>query len=484
MLDGVTIHKFLLFYAGISFLAVFSWFMIFLYTRKSNYIILIATVAFGAAFYLNSFGVILHYPKAALVFLAVSTLVFYVLASKVNRLSRNLSSFSFYLFYVVGVSAFIFQVLSPLFFGWQTAVILCLLLSLAGAIGVACLLCYLWIVKQQATARFSFLAYLPYMAGFLLFAGSEMKLLPANWKIAGPAGGIIFMLLLYYGMVLYVIELRKKGKREHKEKEELIRRQNFMLEKEVAKRTQELEIERKRSEELLRNATQKQIAELGLQSLRAQLNPHFMFNVLNSIQELILKEDFEKAHTCLARFAKLLRRVLDNTEKPFLPLQKELEFLEIYLSMQKQLMPDLKFCLRINPAVDVNETMIPTMILQPYVENALKHGLSHKTTNKKLELDIAWENGHVVYRIKDNGVGRKRSEELKGLHQRQHQSRGLELLRKRYQLIREEFGSEIKADISDIEKYGRVAGTEVSILVPDSLTRTVKTEEYVSCHHN
>ena len=95
MPGGITIHEFLLFYAGISFLAVFSWFIIFIYTKRRNYLILIAAIAGGAVYYLNAFGVILHYPKADLVFLAFITLVFYVLASELNSFKKSLTSFIF-----------------------------------------------------------------------------------------------------------------------------------------------------------------------------------------------------------------------------------------------------------------------------------------------------------------------------------------------------------------------------------------------------
>jgi LytS/YehU family sensor histidine kinase len=309
------------------------------------------------------------------------------------------------------------------------------------------------------------------MICFIIFAFSELKILPAELKILGPVGGMMFMLLLFYGMVTYVIALRKKREKEHVEKEELIKQQNILLKQKVEERTRELELERKRSEELLIQASQKQMAELELQSLRAQLNPHFMFNCLTAIQELILKEDFENSQTYLARFAKLLRMLVENTETPFTPLQKEIDLLELYLSLEKLRLPDLRFSITADPSINKDKTLIPNMILQPYIENALWHGLSPKTGDKKLEVNIQKQNGNVIYNVKDNGVGRKRSSELKSLYRRGHKSKGVELLTKRFKLLSEEYGSDITTEVIDVMNNGKAGGTEVAIIVPDSFSQ-------------
>jgi LytS/YehU family sensor histidine kinase len=341
---------------------------------------------------------------------------------------------------------------------------------------VSSLFAYLWLVKKQSTARFAFFAYSPAMIGYIIYFLTQIRILPSQLKILGPIGSTVFLLILFYGMVTYVIALRKKREREHLEKEELIRQQKLLLEQKVQERTSELEIERKRSEELLIKASQKQLAELELQSLRAQLNPHFMFNSLNAIQELILKEDFENAHTYLARFAKLLRTLLENSESPFTSLQKEMDLLELYLSLEKLRLPDLQFRITIDPSINKAETLIPNMILQPYIENALWHGLSHKTSNRKLELNIQKQNDIVLYDVKDNGVGRKRSAELKSLYRKEHKSKGMELLTKRFKLLSDEFGSDIKTEVTDVLNNGDVGGTKVSIMVPDSISWNFKND--------
>jgi LytS/YehU family sensor histidine kinase len=214
----------------------------------------------------------------------------------------------------------------------------------------------------------------------------------------------------------------------------------------------------------------KEKAELELHSLRAQLNPHFMFNSLNAIQELILKEDFDNSHTYLARFAKLLRMLVENAEKPFIPLQKEIDFLQLYLSLESLRIPDLKSSIQTDSSINSDATLIPNMILQPYIENAIWHGLSHRAGDKKLQINISKFNGAVQYDIEDNGVGRKKAAELKSLYRKEHKSKGMELLTKRFRLLSEEYSADIETKISDIGANGEIKGTKVSIIVPELLS--------------
>ena len=212
------------------------------------------------------------------------------------------------------------------------------------------------------------------------------------------------------------------------------------------------------------------MAELEMQSLRSQLNPHFMFNSLNSIQTLILKEDSDKSHSYLSRFARLLRMLLENAEKPFVSLQKEIDFIQLYLGLENLRVPDLQYSVFIDPSLNTEQTLIPNMILQPYVENAIWHGLSYKEADKQLQIRINRDNGTIKYEIEDNGVGRKKAEELKSLFRKQHQSRGMELLSKRFKLLNGEYNSSIETMIADVIKDNEVSGTLVTIKVPAQLS--------------
>lgn len=482
MPDSSFEHDFLFFYMGIAFLAMFYWLIMLIYSKRRNYLVLIVSAAGCITYYLNSFGLIIPSRPNDPVLLAVFTFTSCVLASELNQFKKNLSNFTFKLFFIITVASFILQCISPLFFSWQTAVAISLGLIMVCIITVSSLFIHLWLVKHQYTAGFSLFAYSPGMMGVIFFAFSQMKIFPPEYKISGPVGAVISILLLYYGMVTYIIALRKKRENEHREKEELIRQQNILLEHKVIERTRELEIEKRRSEALLIKASKKQMAELELQSLRAQLNPHFMFNSLNAIQDLILKEDFESSHVYLSRFARLLRMLVENIDKPFASLQKEIEFLELYLLLEKLRLPDLQFVISIDPAINKEKTYIPNMILQPYIENALLHGLSHKTVDRKLELNIRKKGVFVVYEVKDNGVGRKKAAELNGVYRKEHRSRGMDLLAKRFELLGNEFGSTIQSEVCDIIKNGEVQGTRVSITVPDWLTSNIKKDLYDS--HN
>jgi two-component system LytT family sensor kinase len=217
------------------------------------------------------------------------------------------------------------------------------------------------------------------------------------------------------------------------------------------------------------------MAELELQSLRAQLNPHFMFNSLNAIQELILKEDNDNSHLYLSRFSELLRLLLDNANQPFLPIRKEINLLELYLSLENLRIPDLKYSIEIDPSIDSNKKTIPNMMLQPYIENAIWHGLSHKKGDRNLKIKVSrqYDNNDIVCEIEDNGVGRKLSGELKSLYRKEHRSKGMELLSKRFSLLSKEYGSNIQTRIEDLYDNDTARGTRVTILVPLLLTEQI-----------
>ncbi len=216
------------------------------------------------------------------------------------------------------------------------------------------------------------------------------------------------------------------------------------------------------------------MAELELQSLRAQLNPHFMFNSLNAIQELILKEDNDNSHLYLSRFSELLRMLLDNANQPFVPLRKEINLLELYLSLENLRIPDLKYSIEIDPSIDSNKMTIPNMMLQPYIENAIWHGLSHKKGERNLKIRITRKQDNIVCEVEDNGVGRKMATELKSLYRKEHRSRGMELLSKRFSLLSKEYGSDIHTGIEDLHDNGTATGTRITITVPSSLIEQFK----------
>ena len=212
------------------------------------------------------------------------------------------------------------------------------------------------------------------------------------------------------------------------------------------------------------------MAEFEMHGLRAQLNPHFMFNALNAIHKQILQEDTENAGIYLTTFARMLRQLLENAEHSFVPLSKELDFLKHYLSMEQLRMPELEFDFVVDPAINMETTIIPNMILQPYLENAIWHGLSPKAGEKRICIKVRKHNDNICVEVIDNGVGREKSAALKSEYRKAHKSKGMELLQKRFELIRVEFGSHIKIDVEDLKEQNMASGTRVSLQIPTSFS--------------
>jgi sensor histidine kinase YesM len=462
-------HDLLLFYTGLSFFSIFFWFVMYFYSRNYHFLLLILVTISHVMYNLNLSGVILHSQKAEPVIIALLTFTFSWMGSAFVELKKNVSTPIYYSIVTVTLTIITVQLLAIIIFDLDTAITISYLLLLVNVIVAPLLFIYFWIAQKSRSALFCFITFFPAMVGTILECFARLGFISTNVYIVGPLAMIYFEFLAYYGMITYIISIKIDRERVRLEKEQLIQEQNIILEQKVQLRTLELRAEQERSEELLIKASQKQMIELELQSLRAQLNPHFMFNSLNAIQDLIVKEDFENSHTYLAKFARLLRMLLENTEKPFTSLQKELDFLALYLSLEKLRLPNLQFSITTDASINKEETIIPNMILQPFIENALWHGLSSKEGERKLELYIQKEDGIITYHVKDNGIGRTKSAELKTIFRKQHKSKGMELLSKRFKLLNDEFGSNINAEVSDIIENGNIGGTEVSIMVPDSL---------------
>ena len=154
----------------------------------------------------------------------------------------------------------------------------------------------------------------------------------------------------------------------------------------------------------MQEAAKRRIKELEIKAVRSQMNPHFVFNALNSIQSLINGNQFKEANIYLSKFAVLLRGVLNNSEKPMVTLSDELQAVELYCQLE-QLRFEFKFEIHIDPLVDADIIEIPGMIIQPLVENAIVHGLSPKGNEGKLTIRIEKQNGNLCVCVTDNGVG-------------------------------------------------------------------------------
>lgn len=202
---------------------------------------------------------------------------------------------------------------------------------------------------------------------------------------------------------------------------------------------------------------------LALKSLRGQMNPHFIFNALNSVNQFISQEDERTANRFLSEFALLMRLVLENSQEDFIPLQKEQEILALYLKLEQYRFRD-KFDYEIKTDENVNpeSVQIPPMLIQPYIENAVWHGLRYKDEKGKLVLHFYRQNGDLVAEIMDDGVGRLRSAELKTENQKKHNSTGLKNIEERLLILNKVYHLDYRVRIEDRENNG----TRVRVYLP------------------
>jgi ligand-binding sensor domain-containing protein len=204
--------------------------------------------------------------------------------------------------------------------------------------------------------------------------------------------------------------------------------------------------------------------ELEMQALRAQMNPHFIFNCLSSINNFVLKNETEDASDYLTKFSRLIRTVLNNSKKSYISLDDELEMLGLYLEMEKLRFKDnFSYCIHLEKYIDPSAIFIPPMLLQPFVENAVWHGLLHKADPGRLDINLKVENKILICIIEDNGVGRSfaRASESKSVEK--NKSMGIQITRQRLSFING--NSEIAGNdfvIEDLfDDIGRAAGTKV-----------------------
>ena len=199
---------------------------------------------------------------------------------------------------------------------------------------------------------------------------------------------------------------------------------------------------RLRSRQIRRQEKQKadariELSNIEMKALKAQMNPHFIFNAINSIQSFILGNNVDKALYYLSMFAKLVRKTLENTAKEFIPLCEELEYLNYYVELEKMRFEgQFTTELDIDPHLQIETTMIPPMIVQPFIENAIKHGLLKLSGIGHLTMKVKKLNEtQFVFTIEDNGIGRKKAAEQKQASGSKHNSRGMDITNTRLHLL-------------------------------------------------
>ncbi len=213
----------------------------------------------------------------------------------------------------------------------------------------------------------------------------------------------------------------------------------------------------------------KVMADLRLRALRSQMNPHFLFNSLNAIQECIITNQNDVAVTYLAKFSKLVRLILEHSDKPLISLTKEVETLRLYLDIEALRFTDsFRYELRADTVLDASLVSIPPMLVQPYVENAIWHGLLNKKGDRWLSIRFTSDDDSLFVTIEDNGIGRQAAATRTNPLKQDYASRGTNLIDERLTLINEVQSDHVaQAGVEDLlDETGQPAGTRVRLTLP------------------
>jgi sensor histidine kinase YesM len=222
-----------------------------------------------------------------------------------------------------------------------------------------------------------------------------------------------------------------------------------------------------------KNAEQKitelllQKTDLEMQALRAQMNPHFIFNCLSSINRFILMNETDAASAYLIRFSRLIRMVLTHSKKTFITLEDELEMLRLYLDMERMRFKNaFDYSIVFKNTIDSGALYIPPLLLQPFAENAIWHGLMHKREQGHLEITIAIEDKTVVCTITDNGVGRAAAAQQNSKSAEKKKSMGQQITAERLALHNNGNEEDPFFTIEDlVDNEGKAAGTKVTLKI-------------------
>ncbi|MFN6076847.1 MAG: histidine kinase, partial [Fluviicola sp.] len=209
-----------------------------------------------------------------------------------------------------------------------------------------------------------------------------------------------------------------------------------------------------------------QINELNaskLTAIQSQMNPHFIFNAMNSIQDLILKGNVEHSYSYITTFSNLVRKTLNYSEREFIEFEQEIELLELYLSLEK-----LRFKSEFTYSIDTNSISsikIPPMLIQPFIENALGHGLIHRDGEKILHISFELQDV-LLCKIEDNGVGRTKAKEIRERQRADHESFSGKAIQKRFEILSNHYNGKLGFEYEDKIENGESIGTIVYLKIP------------------
>ncbi|MEK6480559.1 tetratricopeptide repeat protein [Catalinimonas sp. 4WD22] len=259
----------------------------------------------------------------------------------------------------------------------------------------------------------------------------------AGLKKASMAGLVLLSLLT--GLLVYIFRQRLGHQKLLAAKNEEVREANF----------------------------KREMSELEIKALRAQINPHFLFNCMNSINRMILQGETEAASSYLTKFSKLVRLILENTEATRVSLANELAMLESYIQLEAlRFKGKINYKILVDESLEPENTYLPSMVLQPFVENAIWHGLMHKEDPGTITIAIKEEDDRLLCTIEDNGVGREKAQVLREKSVYKQKCMGMKITEDRLRLLSKERLEQL-ISITDLkDSLNQVLGTRVDIMVP------------------
>lgn len=227
-------------------------------------------------------------------------------------------------------------------------------------------------------------------------------------------------------------------------------------------------IYRIRAREKKKIETQKRFAELELKALQSQMDPHFLFNTLNAIQHAIMKGNTADASTSLNNFAALMRLFLESSKQKYISLKDEVRMLQLYCELTRICYEEkFDYAIKVDPKIDLDDMEIPSVLIQPHVENAIRHGLLPNKDKGSLDIDFSLQKNNLICTIKDDGIGRKKAAELKKNSKQSHTSMGSKLTTERASMLNKIYRSDIRIKITDLKgRRGNPLGTDVKIIIP------------------
>ena len=233
----------------------------------------------------------------------------------------------------------------------------------------------------------------------------------------------------------------------------------------VSRRIRNIRRQQDESERLIRKTT-----EMENRALQAQMNPHFIFNCLSSIQQFVFDGDVLASNQYISGFAHLIRATLHHSTQSFISIADEVDYLSTYLSLEKMRFKEkMDYTIEVDAAIEKDKRFLPPMLIQPYVENGMRHGLRHKAEGKgHIRIIMREQGSQLVVIVEDNGIGRKKAKEYKSIEHIEYQSKGMALTADRIKMISAIYGCEIDVNVEDIvADNGQPQGTRVVMHLPD-----------------